>query len=83
MTLEDSSSLDSQASGSHVYKAIIAIGVMGSEEDVTRFTALWIADSERRAHRINAIAFDNRLQLLPLPEVPLDSSSVEEETRGI
>jgi len=83
VTLEDSNSSDSQASGSHVYKAIIAIGVMGSEEDVTRFTALWIADSERRAHRINAIAFDNRLQLLPLPEVPLDSSSVEEETRGI
>ena len=83
MTEEDSSSLPLPASNLHVYKAIIAIGVMGTADDVTRFTALWIADSERRAHRINAIAFDNRLQLLPLPEVPLDSSSVEEETRGI
>jgi hypothetical protein len=51
-----------------IFKAIIAIGIMGGKEDVTRFTALWIADSERRAHRINQIAFDGRLQLLPLPE---------------
>jgi len=52
-----------------VYKAIIAIGVMGPQEEVVRFTALWIEDSERRAHRINQVAFDGRLQLLPLPEV--------------
>ena len=68
MTTEESSSSDAQASSPHVYKAIIAIGVMGTEEDVTRFTALWIQDSERRAHRINVVAFDGRLQLLPLPE---------------
>ena len=50
------------------YKAIIAIGVVGEEEDVTRFIALWVADAERRAHRINGVAFEGRLQLLPLPE---------------
>jgi len=42
---------------------------MGDPEDVARFTALWIADSERRAHRINEVAFFSKLQLLPLPEV--------------
>lgn len=51
-----------------IFKAIIAIGVMGEREDVARFTALWITDSERRAHRINQVAFDGKLQLLPLPE---------------
>jgi hypothetical protein len=51
------------------YKCIIAIGVMGEKEDVARFTALWITDSERRAHRINERLFSNRLLLLPLPEV--------------
>lgn len=50
------------------YKAIIAIGVIGTEEDVTRFIALWIADSEHRAHRINTKLFRDRLTLLPLPE---------------
>jgi len=41
---------------------------MGSEEDVTRFTALWIADAERRAQQISAKIFKGRIQLLPLPE---------------
>ena len=41
---------------------------MGETDDVTRFAALWIADSERRAHRINEKVFKGRLQLLPLPE---------------
>jgi hypothetical protein len=58
----------SMSEGPGVYKAIIAIGVMGEEEDVARFIALWMMDSERRAHRINHVAFDDRLQLLPLPE---------------
>jgi hypothetical protein len=53
--------------GSHIYKAIIAIGVMGDEEDVARFTALWIKDSERRAHRI-VEKLNIPVQLLPLPE---------------
>ena len=50
-----------------VHKLIIAIGVMGSEEDVAQFAAHWIADSERRAHRI-AEHLGSKVQLLPLPE---------------
>jgi hypothetical protein len=65
---EDSSSFEQPKSNVGLYKAIIAIGVMGGEDDVTRFIALWIADSERRAHRINDKLFQGRLQLLPLPE---------------
>lgn len=50
------------------YKVIVAIGLLGEGEDASRFAALWVADSERRAHRINQVAFDGRLTLLPLPE---------------
>lgn len=75
MTDQDSSSSETldllsppSATSAAVYKAIIAIGVSGEEADVARFVALWIADSEMRAHRIVA-----RLKipviLLPLPEV--------------
>lgn len=69
---EDSSSFEAQESDIGHYKAIIAIGVMGTVDDVTRFTALWVSDSERRAHRINAVAFDGRLTLLPLPETTVE-----------
>jgi hypothetical protein len=41
---------------------------MGDREDVARFTALWISDSEKRAHRINELIFHSSLVLLPLPE---------------
>lgn len=61
-------SLPPGSSAGH-FKAIIAIGIMGEREDVARFTALWITDSERRAHRINERVFNNSLVLLPLPEV--------------
>jgi len=41
---------------------------MGKQEDVERFVALWIIDSEKRAHQINERVFHNTLTLLPLPE---------------
>jgi hypothetical protein len=69
---QDSSSSMPPASDAGHFKAIIAIGIMGEREDVARFTALWITDSERRAHRINEKLFHNRLLLLPLPEVDTD-----------
>ena len=68
MTEQDSSSSSEPVSTTGHYKCIIAIGVIGTQEDVARFAALWVLDSERRAHRINQIAFDGRLTLLPLPE---------------
>lgn len=72
MTDEDSSSYSVQPSDVGHYKAIIAIGLLGSADDVSRFTALWVADSERRAHRINERLFRGRLTLLPLPEVDVE-----------
>lgn len=69
MTDQDSSYSEPPTSGAGHYKAIIAIGIMGEREEVARFTALWILDSERRAHRINEKLFHNSLVLLPLPEV--------------
>jgi hypothetical protein len=63
-----SNSSPTQASGASHFKCIIAIGVVGSEEDVARFAALWIMDSEKRAHSINNVVFKDRLTLLPLPE---------------
>lgn len=65
---EMESSSSSEPGSSSQYKAIIAIGVIGTEEDVTRFIALWVTDAEKRAHRINDGLFAGRLQLLPLPE---------------
>jgi hypothetical protein len=62
------SALPASQSDPSVYKAILAIGVMGSQEDVARFTALWITDAERRAQQIAAKLFHGRVQLLPLPE---------------
>lgn len=73
MTEQDSSSsnelssLSPSSADAHVYKAIIAIGVVGTEDDVARFTALWIADSEKRAHQI-ANTFGGLVRVLPLPE---------------
>lgn len=72
MTDQESKSSTEQASpaGSSepsIFKAIIAIGVMGEDEDVERFTALWVIDSERRAHRI-VEKLGIPVQLLPLPE---------------
>jgi len=69
---QDSSSSNPPTSDVGHYKAIIAIGIMGNRDDVARFTALWMTDSERRAHRINQVAFEGRLQLLPLPEVDVE-----------
>jgi len=65
---QDSDSSPTPASSAGLYKAIIAIGVMGKQEDVERFVALWIIDSEKRAHQINERVFHNTLTLLPLPE---------------
>ena len=65
MTEQDSKSSSEPSSQPNVYKAIIAIGVMGDQEDVERFTALWITDCEKRAHKVAAIT---KVQLLPLPE---------------
>jgi hypothetical protein len=69
---EASTSSTPPESGVGHFKVIIALGVMGEKEDVARFTALWITDSERRAHRINEKIFEGKLQLLPLPEVELE-----------
>lgn len=66
--MESSSSSEPASSSPKIYKAIIAIGIAGEEEDVTRFVSLWIHDAERRAHRINEKLFAGSLQLLPLPE---------------
>lgn len=55
------------ATSAAVYKAIIAIGVSGEEEDVARFVALWIADAEARAHKI-VFRLKIPVILLPLPE---------------
>jgi hypothetical protein len=65
---QDSDSSPTPASSAGVYKAIIAIGIMGEKEDVARFVALWITDSEKRAHQINDRVFKGSLVLLPLPE---------------
>ena len=46
---QDSDSSPTPASGASLFKAIIAIGLMGDQEDVERFVALWIIDSEKRA----------------------------------
>jgi hypothetical protein len=71
MAQDESSSLP-PASSAGVYKAIIAIGIMGEQEDVARFVALWITDSEKRAHQINDRVFSGSLVLLPLPEAEFD-----------
>lgn len=71
MTDQDSTSSSEQESNSSEakhFKIIIAMGFLGSQDDAERFTALWIADAEARAHRINAKLFKNRIQLLPIPE---------------
>lgn len=64
----NSSSEPASSSSPKHYKAIIAIGVIGEEEVVEEFVALWIHDAERRAHRIVDKLFDGRVTLLPLPE---------------
>jgi hypothetical protein len=69
VTDQDESSSMLPASDAGHYKLIIAIGVMGNKEEVARFAALWITDSERRAHQINDRIFKGSLLLLPLPEV--------------
>jgi hypothetical protein len=68
VTEQESSSSSEPSSSLAVFKAIIAIGVMGTEEDAARFTALWITDSNLRAHRIAEKIMKGRVQLLPLPE---------------
>lgn len=65
---EGSSSSSPQESGPKVYKAIIAIGIMGPSDDVERFVAQWIYQSERLAHRIQQQASFSTITLLPLPE---------------
>lgn len=56
MTDQGSNSSDRQESPPTTptkhFNLIVGIGVLGEEEDVVRFSALWIADCERRAHRI-------------------------------
>ena len=75
MSQDSSSSPPPESTAGH-YKVVIAIGVMGTQEDVTRFTALWIRDSENRAHKINERIFHNKLLLLPLPEVDIGEVQV-------
>lgn len=68
MTQQEQNSSPEPASSPKHYKAIIAIGIDGTEEDVQKFTALWATDAERRAHKINDGILGGRLTLLPLPE---------------
>lgn len=78
MTEQESSSSEEQSSPpttsdpeTHVYKAIIAMGVVGDAETVPHFIALWLGKSEALAQLLAKRSdFDGKIQLLPLPEDP-------------
>jgi hypothetical protein len=66
VSTEESTSSDKPESGPSVFKAIVAIGLMGPQDDVERFVAMWVTQCERRAHLLQS-SFP-AVNLLPLPE---------------
>lgn len=73
MTDQESSSSQEPSSppstSPRVFKAIIALGVMGYQDDVLEFISLWVSKSEALAQLMASRGmFDGKIQLLPIPE---------------
>jgi hypothetical protein len=48
---------------------VVAIGVVGEEEDLKKFVEVMRADFERRSHMAAREIFHDRIEILPIPPV--------------
>lgn len=88
MTDQESSSSEEQASSApnsdhHRFTLIAAVGIMGTEEDCTKFMELMIEDFQVRCHRANEKIMKGRIVILPVEEtMPFEEDLPDNEGFG-